>query len=116
MNTVSISAEQLVIELTTAEKIAGLHGDVRVPVSAVTSVEIVPDALSAVRGLRAPGLALPGIRKVGTWRSRAGKELVAARRGEAGVRIGLRGQKLSSVLVGVQDAEELASRVRAAQP
>ncbi|MEV4654657.1 hypothetical protein [Micromonospora sp. NPDC049301] len=113
MSTVALHADRLDIELTPAEKVAGLHGDVHIPLSAITSVEVVPDGLAAAHGLRAPGLSLPGVRKVGTWRTRAGSELVVVSRGEAAVRISLRGQKLSSVLVGVDDAEGLASRLRA---
>jgi hypothetical protein len=114
MSTVTIGAEELVVALTRGEKLAGLHGDVRVPLSAVAGVEMVPDALAAVHGLRLPGLSLPGVRKIGTWRSRQGAEFVVAARGQAGVRIRLRDRKPASVLVGTRNAEELASRVRAA--
>jgi hypothetical protein len=31
-------------ELTSAEKVAGLHGDVRIAVAAITGVEVVADA------------------------------------------------------------------------
>jgi hypothetical protein len=113
MSTVTLHSDRLEIELTPAEKVAGLHGDVHIPLSAITGVEVVPDGLSAVHGMRAPGLAVPGVR-VGTWRTRAGSEFVIVRRGEAAVRISMRDQKLSSVLVAVDDAEGLASRLRAA--
>jgi uncharacterized protein len=114
MSTVTVGAEELVVALTRGEKIAGLRGDVRVPLSAVAGVEVVPDALAAVHGLRLPGLSLPGVRKIGTWRTRDGAEYVVAARGQAGVRIRLRGHKPASVLVGTHDAEQLAARVRAA--
>jgi len=104
-----------VVQLSPAEKVAGLHGDLLFPLSAITSVEVVPDALSAVQGLRAPGLSLPGVRKIGTWRTREGGEFVVAARGEAGVRIRLRDQQLASVLLGTSDAEELATRLQAAR-
>jgi hypothetical protein len=114
MSTVTITSGELLVELSPAEKVAGLRGDLRFPLSAVTAVEVVPDALSAAHGLRAPGLALPGIRKIGTWRGREGSEFVLAARGEAGVRVRLRDQRLASVLLGTPDAEELATRLRAA--
>ncbi|MEV4709313.1 hypothetical protein [Actinoplanes sp. NPDC049316] len=81
MSVVSMTPSTLTIGLTTAEKVAGLRGDVTVPLTAITSVEVVPDALTAARGLRAPGLALPGRRKIGTWRTRSGAEFVLAGRG-----------------------------------
>ena len=115
MSSVSLNASELTVELTPAEKIAGLHGDVTVPLSAITGVDVVPDALAAARGLRAPGLSLPGVRKIGTWRTTGGAEFVVAGRGQAGVRLTLTGQRLSSLLLGDDDAEALAERIRAAR-
>ncbi|GGN92457.1 hypothetical protein GCM10010112_79660 [Actinoplanes lobatus] len=110
-----MTSSALTIELTAAEKVAGLHGDVTIPLTAITAVEVVPDALAAAHGLRAPGLSLPGVRKIGTWRTRQGAEFVVAGRGQAGVRLTLTGQKLASVLLGDDDAEALAERIRAAR-
>jgi hypothetical protein len=115
MSTLALGSDVLVIELSAAEKIAGLHGDVRIPLAAITGIEVVPDALAAAHGLRAPGLSLPGVRKVGTWRNRAGSEFVLARRGQGGVRLTFAGQKLTSVVLGDDDAEALAARIRAAR-
>jgi hypothetical protein len=115
MSQLSIQNGTVTLHLTRAEKVAAVHGDVEFPLSAVTAVEVVPDALAAVHGLRAPGLALPGVRKVGTWRTREGSEFVVASAGQPGVRLHLQGQKLSSVLVGDADADELARTVDAAR-
>ncbi len=113
MSAVSMTSQELVIELTTAEKVAALHRDIRFPLSAIAGVEGVPDALAAVRGWRAPGLALPGRAKIGTWRTKEGPEFVVARSGQPGVRFTLIGHKLSSILLGDDDAETLADRIRA---
>ena len=115
MSTVTVTDRTLTISLTTAEKVAGLHRDVQVPLAAVTAVEVVPDALAAVRGVRAPGLAWPGLRKVGTWRSKGGAEFVVAAHRQPGVRVRLQGQKLDSLLVGTPDAVELARTIEAAR-
>ncbi|MBB3097979.1 hypothetical protein FHR83_005664 [Actinoplanes campanulatus] len=115
MSVVSMTPSALTIKLTAAEKVAGLHGDVTIPLTAITAVEVVPDALAATHGLRAPGLSLPGVRKIGTWRTRHGAEFVVAGRGQGGVRLTLTGQKLASVLLGDADAEALAERIRAAR-
>jgi hypothetical protein len=115
MSAVSLSPTELTLELTPAEKVAGLHGDLTIPLTAITGVEVVPDALAAAHGLRAPGLSLPGARKIGTWRTRDGAEFVVAGRGQAGVRLTLTGQKLASVLIGDDAAEALAERIRAAR-
>jgi hypothetical protein len=104
---------ELTVELSPAEKVAGLRSDVTIPLSAITAVDVVPDALAAVHGLRAPGLALPGVRKIGTWRTKQGAEFVVAGRGQAGVRLTLTGHQLASVLIGADDADALAERIRA---
>jgi hypothetical protein len=103
----------LVLQLTTAEKVAGLHGDITVPLSSVTSVEVVEDAVAATRGLRAPGLALPGSKKIGTWRGRDGKAFVVARRGVPAVRVELAGQDYRRLLVSTPDAVDVAARIGA---
>lgn len=113
MSSLTITSDALSLSLTPAEKVLGLHGDVVVPLSAVVGVEVVPDGLAATHGLRAPGLALPGRRKLGTWRSRHRREFVDVRRGQPAVRITLRGQSLDALLVGTDDAEGLAAQLRA---
>jgi hypothetical protein len=115
MSTLLIHDGTVTIHLTTGEKVAGVHGDLEFPLSAVTAVEVVPDALAAVHGLRAPGMSLPGVRKVGTWRTKEGAEFVVASAGQSGVRLHLQGEKLSSVLVGDTDAAELARSIEAAR-
>jgi hypothetical protein len=80
-------------------------------VSAVRTAELVEDALPAARGLRAPGLALPGARKVGTWRAPGERTLVCARRGQPAVRIRLEGQRYDTLLVGADDAARLAGQL-----
>jgi hypothetical protein len=111
MAMVQLIPPTLSLRLTRAEKFIGLLRDVEVPLSAVRSVEVVAEPLSAMRGLRAPGLALPGLRKVGTWRGRGERTLVCVRRGQAAVRIRLEGQRYDTLLVGADDAEGLATEI-----
>lgn len=94
------------------EKVAGLIRDLDVPVSAIRAVEVVEDGLAATRGLRAPGLGLPRLRKVGTWRGRGHKSLVSVRRHQPAVRLRLTGQRFDEVLVGADDAAALLERLR----
>jgi hypothetical protein len=112
MATVQRTDSDLSIRFTRAEKLAGLVRDVSVPRTAVTGAELVPDPLSALRGLRAPGLALPGVRKIGTWRGRGGRTLVSVRRDQPAVRIDLTDQRYDSLLVGTDDAAALAADLR----
>ena len=71
-----------------------------------------PDPVHAVRGIRAPGLALPRRTKIGTWRGGGRKRFVRVRRGEPGVRIEAEGQPYHSYLVGTPDAEALVARLQ----
>jgi hypothetical protein len=111
MATVELSGRTLTIHLSTWEKIAGLHGDVAIPVDAIRSAELVDDPLGAARGIRAPGLGVPGWRKLGTWRGRGFKDFVAVERGRPGIRLELVDQPFASVLVSVDDPKDLLSRL-----
>ena len=107
MATARVDDATLTVSFTTAEKVAGLLRDQRIPLTAVGAVEVVPDGLRAVRGLRAPGLALPGRRKLGTWRSDTGRVLVAVHGCRPAVRIALEGQRYTSLLITTDAPEEL---------
>ena len=111
MSNVELRGDTVAVHLTRWEKVAGLLRDVEFPRSAVVSAEALPDGIGAAKGLRAPGLAWPGLRKVGTWRRRGSRTLVAVRRGEPALRLRLEGTAWSQVLVSTPDAEALAARL-----
>jgi hypothetical protein len=115
MASLATTPDRLRLTLTRFEKITGLLRDVDVPRSAVTGVDVVTEPLAGARGLRAPGLALPGVRKVGTWRRPGEKALVSVRRGQPAVRVRLRGQRFDTLLVGANDAAALAARLTGPQ-
>ncbi|GEL16791.1 hypothetical protein [Pseudonocardia asaccharolytica] len=104
--------QDLVLELTVGEKVWGLHGDVRVPMSAVRRVTVADKPLAAVRGLRAPGLAVPGRTKIGTWRRRGGKSFAVVRSGRPAVRVALAGAPFEELLVSVDEPERVARELR----
>jgi len=103
MTTVSISDQEVSVELTRTERVAALHGDLRIPRSQIRSIEPLDDPITAPSGVRAPGLALPGRVKLGVWRSRRGRQFVAARHGVPGVRLHLEGHRYDQVLLSVAD-------------
>lgn len=113
MTTITVTPDLLRIRLTRFEKVAGLVRDLDVPLSAVRSAEVVADGLAAARGVRAPGLGLPGIRKVGTWRGAGTKTLVSVRRDQPALLLGLSGMRYDRVLVGSDQAQEYADRLHA---
>ena len=111
MATLQLTESTLSVRLTRAEKIGGLLRDVEFPRSAVRSAEVVAEPLTALKGLRAPGLALPGVRKIGTWRRQGERTLVSIRRDQPAVRIRLEGRRYDTLLIGADDAAALADRL-----
>ncbi|MHA6793235.1 hypothetical protein ACVGVM_06900 [Pseudonocardia bannensis] len=111
MPTAHVTSDKLEVTFSRGEKIAGLIRDVHVPLSAVRDAVVVPDGFAAARGVRAPGLAIPGVRKIGTWRRHGEKALVAVRRGEPAVRISLSGERYDTLLLGVADPAGLVARL-----
>lgn len=113
MTTISVTPGRLYIELTLLERIGGLTRNLDVPASAVRSVAVVPDGLAGAKGLRAPGLAVPGVRKIGTWRRRGEKTLVSVRRAQPALLLLLSGSRFDRVLVGVDEPEVYVDQLRA---
>ncbi|NCT90484.1 hypothetical protein GXB85_05915 [Cellulomonas sp. APG4] len=109
MTTITLIPDTLRVTFTTGEKVAGLVRDQAFPRAAVTEADVVPDGLGAVRGPRAPGLGLPRLRKVGTWRSGRGNQLVSVRAGRSALRVRLEGQRWAELLLDVDDPAALAS-------
>jgi hypothetical protein len=71
--------------------------------------------VAATQGLRAPGLGLPGLRKIGTWRGAGRRTLVSVRRGQPAVRVTLEGRRWDELLVGTDDAAAVAASLLAAR-
>lgn len=107
MATLTLHGDTLRLRFTRTEKVLGLVRDHDFPRRAVVSARVADDGLGAVRGLRAPGLGVPGHRKVGTWRSRSGgrwrRALVSVRRAAPAVVVELDDQRFDALVVAVGD-------------
>jgi len=108
MSTITLTPDTIEVCFSTVEKVAGLVRDQSIPRSAVTDATVIDDGLTATKGMRAPGLGVPGLRKVGIWRRPSGKELVDVHRGEPALRITLKGLEYRAAVLGTPDAHELA--------
>jgi hypothetical protein len=73
------SANQLQLKLSVLEKIFALHGDIWVDKSLLTNKVTVenPWRREVIKGIRAPGTAIPFVVLLGTMRYRGGKDFTA---------------------------------------
>lgn len=106
-----IDGDQLVLTLTTREKIFALHADMRIPLSMVEAIDVVTEPLREARGLRLPGLEIPRRIKIGTWRRPGLRSFIVARRGQPAVRVRLRDHKYNQLLIGDAEAQGIAERL-----
>jgi hypothetical protein len=107
---------ELVLALSRRERIFGLHGDIRVPLSAVEEVSVTERPYAQLRGLRAPGTGFPRLIALGTWRGRGGeKGFAAVYRSTPGVFVRLSGAEFGWLCVSADDPQAVAERIRAAR-
>lgn len=99
MASITVTTSDMVITLTPLEKFFGLRGDVRVPRAALTAARLVSNPYDAVTGVRAPGLSVPGLIRIGTWRRPGRKLFIIGRRGCPGIHFTLRGHRYTDLVV-----------------
>jgi hypothetical protein len=109
-----VEGDELVLHLSGAEKAEAIHGDLRVPLSAIRSVEVLDDAHSWT-GIGAGfkvGLRVPGVATVATVRGHGEKVFVAVHsHTPRGVRVHLEGAPWDEWIVGCADPEAVAATV-----
>jgi hypothetical protein len=102
----------LVLHLSGVEKAEAVHGDLRVPMSAVRAVEVLDDAHGpADTGLKV-GTRISGVVEVGTTRS-VGRKIFAAVHHDTprGVRVVLEGADQDEWIVGCADPEAVVAGI-----
>ena len=109
MATLRREGSEVVLRLNDLEKAGALHGDVRVPASAVVAVRVTRQPFRELRGIRAPGTGLPGVVALGTWRHRGGKDFAAVYRGGPAVVVELAGAPYDRLLVSAHDADKVVA-------
>ena len=77
MPALETDGDALVVRLSRAEQLLAFRGDVRFPLSAITSVDVEPDPFGALRGIRAPGTGWPGVIAYGVRRYAGGRDFAA---------------------------------------
>jgi hypothetical protein len=106
-----IDGAELVVRLRSLEKAEGAHGDIRVPLSAVTAVRSVDDPWPELRGIRAPGTGLPNVIAVGTRRGAFGKDFAAVHGKGPAVVVELEGADYERLIVTLDNAAARAQTI-----
>lgn len=109
-----VESDALILELSAIEKAESVHGDLHVPLSAVTGADVVDDAHEFTRirtgfkvGMRAPGMAT-----VATVRGGGKKMFIAVHRDTPrAVRVTLQGNSYDEWIVGVPDPEAVIAQL-----
>ena len=97
------------------EKAEAVHGDIRVPLSAVTTVRVVDDPWGELRGMRAPGTGIPGVIAVGTRRGNFGKDFAAVHGKGPAVVVELEGAAYQRLIATADDAVSIAAAITKAR-
>lgn len=111
---IRIEGTDMVLAMSQLEKVEGVHGDIRVPLTAVRDVEVVDRPLDLIHGLKLPGTGVPGMTAVGTWVSPDGRTFAVEHHRSRGVVVHLEGQLYQQLIVGSDDPQGLAERLRSA--
>jgi len=111
MAELSRDGDDPLLTLTGIEKVESAHGDIRVPLSAVSGVEVVDEVIHAVHGLRLPGTRWPGRFMIGTLAHATSKKSFAVIHHDTprGVRVRLDGAAFDELLVGCGDPEAVVA-------
>jgi hypothetical protein len=110
MAELQVQGGELVLHLSGAEKAEAVHGDLRVPLSAVRGVEIIQDAHEpADHGFKV-GMRIPRVAEVAIVRA-GGQKIFAAVHHDTprGVRVLLQGTSYDERIVGCTDPEAVAA-------
>ncbi|GAB3615745.1 hypothetical protein GCM10027416_03020 [Okibacterium endophyticum] len=106
-------SDRLEITLTTAEKVLALRkSDIVVPREAIRSATITDDPWIWVRGIRAPGTAIPLSLAVGQWKFHGGKDFLVIKGSRAAVVIDVEGEEFARLVVTTTHALELVAALR----
>ena len=98
--------QELVVKLSALEKAEAVHGDIRVPWSAVQSVTVLDDAIHAVHSLKLPGSRIPGVFAMGTFKSDDGNLFaIVHHQTPRGVKVTLTGTAYDALIIGMPDPE-----------
>ena len=107
------NGDELILELSFWEKMGALHGSPRVAADSVEEIEFIDQlwGSSTLRGIRAPGTALPYVVLFGTLRGRGFRDFVAMRGRGEGVVLTLKSGPFARWIFTLKQPKSEISRV-----
>ncbi|RFA17287.1 hypothetical protein B7R21_00690 [Subtercola boreus] len=108
-----VHPDRLEIRLTRAEKLMSFRrGDIEVPLDSIRSAVLTDDPWIWVRGIRAPGTAVPLTLAVGSWKFHDGKDFLLIKGTRTSVVIDIDGAEFSRVIVTTRHSLTLLRALR----
>lgn len=108
-----VHTDRLEIRLTRAEKILSLRRtNIDIPLERIRSAVITEDPWVWVRGIRAPGTAVPLTLAVGSWKFHDGKDFLLIKGTRTSVVIDLDGAEFSRIIVTTRHSLTLLRALR----
>jgi len=108
-----VHTDRLEIRLTRAEKVLSFRRtDIVVPLESIRSAALTDDPWVWVRGIRAPGAAIPLTLAVGTWKFHDGKDFLLVKGTRTSVVIDLDEQEFSRLIITTAHSIELLRALR----
>lgn len=112
MAELAIEGNELVLRLSTFEKAAALHRDLRFPVSTIATIEVAEKPFGLVRGYRAAGLSIPRRVAIGTFRRMGSMRFFVLKGTQPAVHITFTRGRIAALVIGNAHAEAVAQRMR----
>lgn len=108
-----VHPDRLELKLTPAEKVLAFRrADVAIPRASIRSAIITENPWIWVRGIRAPGAAVPLTLAIGTWKFHGGKDFLLIKGSRVSVVIDLVGEEFARLVVSTNRATELLVALR----
>ena len=113
MASLRVHPDRLEIHLTPAERTLSLRrADIVVQRDNIRSVAITDDPWTWIRGIHAPGVQLPLVLAVGTWKFHGGKDFLAVKGKRQAVVIDLVDEEFARVLLSTSHAVDLIASLK----
>ncbi|MCW4457084.1 hypothetical protein [Microbacterium sp. MPKO10] len=113
MASILLHTDRLEIKLTAAEKMLARRSEsLVIPRDSIRSVALTDDPWIWVRGVRAPGTAVPLTLAIGQWKFHGGKDFLVLKGSRPAVVIDLIDEEFRRVLVSTRKGVELIAALR----